>query len=138
MADGDLIATELLYLFSKFARFMIELGLVYRAISPLWKGKSKTTGKIRYYYPDDEYDSATGFPLDMDEKSHYSRYKGLGSLSPETGEVEDVFFNDATRRLIRITPEGLDYARSLNENINERKALLSSRGILTNPYNFKD
>ena len=56
---------------------MIELGLVYRAISPLWKGKSKTTGKIQYYYPDDEYDSATGFPLDMDEKSHYSRYKGL-------------------------------------------------------------
>lgn len=75
--DGDLIATELLYLFSKFARFMIELGLVYRAISPLWKGKSKTTGKIQYYYPDDEYDVETGFPVDMDEKCHYSRFKGL-------------------------------------------------------------
>lgn len=75
--DGDLIATELLYLFSKFARFMIDLGLVYRAISPLWKGKSKTTGKIQYYYPDDEYDVETGFPVDMDEKSHYSRFKGL-------------------------------------------------------------
>lgn len=75
--DGDLIATELLYLFSKFARFMIELGLVYRAISPLWKGKSKTTGKVQYYYPDDEYDIETGFPVDMDEKCHYSRFKGL-------------------------------------------------------------
>ena len=75
--DGDLIATELLYLFSKFARFMIELGLVYRAISPLWKGKSKTTGKVQYYYPDDEYDVETGFPVDMDEKCHYSRFKGL-------------------------------------------------------------
>jgi len=75
--DGDLIATELLYLFSKFARFMIELGLVYRAISPLWKGKSKTTGKIQYYYPDDEYNVETGFPVDMDEKCHYSRFKGL-------------------------------------------------------------
>lgn len=75
--DGDLIATELLYLFSKFARFMIDLGLVYRAISPLWKGKSKTTGKVQYYYPDDEYDVETGFPVDMDEKCHYSRFKGL-------------------------------------------------------------
>ena len=136
--DGDLIATELLYLFSKFARFMIELGLVYRAISPLWKGKSKTTGKVQYYYPDDEYDVETGFPVDMDEKCHYSRFKGLGSLSPETGEVEDIFFNESTRRLIKITPDGIDYSRALNEDINERKKLLTNRGILTNPYNFKD
>lgn len=136
--DGDLIATELLYLFSKFARFMIELGLVYRAISPLWKGKSKTTGKVQYYYPDDEYDVETGFPVDMDEKCHYSRFKGLGSLSPETGEVEDIFFNESTRRLIKITPDGIDYSRALNEDINERKRLLTNRGILTNPYNFKD
>lgn len=136
--DGDLIATELLYLFSKFARFMIELGLVYRAISPLWKGKSKTTGKVQYYYPDDEYDIETGFPVDMDEKCHYSRFKGLGSLSPETGEVEDIFFNESTRRLIKITPDGIDYSRALNEDINERKRLLTNRGILTNPYNFKD
>lgn len=117
---------------------MIELGLVYRAISPLWKGKSKTTGKVQYYYPDDEYDVETGFPVDMDEKCHYSRFKGLGSLSPETGEVEDIFFNESTRRLIKITPDGIDYSRALNEDINERKRLLANRGILTNPYNFKD
>lgn len=137
-SDGNAIANELLYLFSKFARFMIELGIVYRAISPLWRGKSKSTGRVTYYYPDDPCDPETGFPLDMDEKSHYARYKGLGSLSPETGEVEDIFFNEATRRLIRITPEGLEQAMKLNEDIKARKELLFNRGVLSNPYNFTD
>lgn len=117
---------------------MIDLGLVYRAISPLWKGISKTTGQETYYYPNDPYDPNTGFPLDMDEKKHYSRFKGLGSLSPETGEVEDAFFNPSTRKLLRITPEGLDYALKLNEDIDSRKLLLSNKGILANPFNFND
>lgn len=137
-SDGSAIANELLLMFSKFARFMIDLGLIYRAISPLWKGISKTTGKETYYYPNDPYNINTGFPLDMDEKKHYSRYKGLGSLCPETGEVEDAFFNTNTRKLLRITPEGLDYALGLNENIDSRKQLLSNKGILTNPYKFND
>lgn len=137
-ADGSAIANELLHMFSKYASFMIDLGLIYRVISPLWKGKSKTTGKMTYYYPDDPYNSVTEFPDDMDEHSHYYRFKGLGSLSPETGEVEDVFFNESTRRIVKITPEGIDYATSLNEDINSRKQLLSDKGILTNPYNFKD
>lgn len=75
-SDGSAIANELLLLFNKFARFMIDLGLIYRAISPLWKGFSKTTGKETYYYPDDQY-GPDGFPIDMDEKKHYSRFKGL-------------------------------------------------------------
>lgn len=137
-SDGNAIANELLYLFSKFARFMIDLGLIYRAISPLWRGKSKSTGRITYYYPDDPCNPDTGFPLDMDEKAHYARYKGLGSLSPETGEVEDIFFNEDTRRLIRITPEGLEQAMRLNEDIKARKELLFNRGVLSNPYNFTD
>jgi DNA gyrase/topoisomerase IV subunit B len=76
-ADGSQIANELLHMFGKYASFMVDLGLIYRAISPLWKGKSKTTGKMTYYYPDDPYNQDTGFPVDMDEHSHYYRYKGL-------------------------------------------------------------
>ena len=138
MADGSQIANELLHMFGKYASFMVDLGLIYRAISPLWKGKSKTTGKMTYYYPDDPYNQDTGFPVDMDEHCHYFRYKGLGSLSPETGEVEDVFFNESTRRVIKITLDGLDYATALNEDINARKQLLANKNVLTNPYNFKD
>lgn len=137
-ADGSQIANELLHMFSRYASFMIDLGLIYRAISPLWKGKSKSTGKITYYYQDDPTNPNTGFPADMDEHSHFARYKGLGSLSPDTGEVEDAFFNESTRRLIRITPEGLDYATNLNEDINARKQLLADKNVLTNPYNLGD
>ena len=136
--DGSQICNEIMYLFSKFARFLIDHGMVYRALSPLFRGISKTTGKVTYYYPDDPIDPSTQFPVDLDTKKHYDRWKGLASLSPETGEVYDAFFNPATRRLVQITPDGLDYGRQLNEDINERKKLLFNQGILSNPYNFND
>lgn len=137
-ADGSGIFNELVYLFSKFARFLVDHGMVYRALSPLFRGISKKTGQMTYYYPDDPCDPKTTLPLDLDTKKHYDRWKGLASLSPETGEVYDSFFNPKTRRLVQITPEGLEYARKLNEDINERKDLLFNKGILSNPYNFKD
>lgn len=137
-SDGSAIFNELLHVFGKFARFMIEAGLVYRIISPIFKGVSKSLGVVKYYFPDDPIEPGTSFPADLDTKYHFERYKGLGSLTPETGEVEDVFFNPNTRRLIQITPEGLDYMMDLNENINARKQLLSDKGILTNPYGFTD
>lgn len=136
--DGSQICNEIMYLFSKFARFLIDHGMVYRALSPLFRGISKTTGKVTYYYPDDPIDPSTQFPVDLDTKKHYDRWKGLASLSPETGEVYDAFFNPVTRRLVQITPDGLDYGRQLNEDINERKKLLFNQGILSNPYNFTD
>ena len=88
--DGSQICNEIMYLFSKFARFLIDHGMVYRALSPLFRGVSKTTGKVTYYYPDDPIDPSTQFPIDLDTKKHYDRWKGLASLSPETGEVYDL------------------------------------------------
>lgn len=137
-SDGSAIFNEIIYLFSKFARFLVDHGMVYRALSPLFKGISKTTGKETYYYPDDQFDPVTQIPVDLDTKKHFVRWKGLGSLTPESGEVYDAFYNPATRRLIQITPEGIDYSRKLNEDIGERKKLLFDRGILSNPYNFTD
>ncbi len=49
-----------------------------------------------------------------------------------------MFYNPATRRLVQITPEGIDYSMGLMEDINNRKALLYEEGILSNPYNFLD
>lgn len=62
----------------------------------------------------------------------------VGSLTPETGEVYDSFYNPLTRRLVLVTPDGIDYSRGLNENIENRKKLLFDKGILSNPYNFTD
>ena len=137
-SDGSSIFNEILYLFSKFARFLIDHKMVYRALSPLFRGYSKSTKRITYYYPDDPFDSKTAIPLDLDTKKHFDRWKGLGSLSPETGEVYDSFYNPQTRRLVLITPDGIDYSKALNEDIDERKKLLFNKGILSNPYNFTD
>lgn len=49
-----------------------------------------------------------------------------------------MFYNPNTRRLLQITPEGLDYSMGLMENIDNRKNLLINAGILSNPYNFTD
>lgn len=76
--DGDAIFNEIVYLFSKFARFLIDHEMVYRVLSPLFRGISKTTGQITYYYPDDKFDSK-GIPVDLDTKRPYDRWKGLGN-----------------------------------------------------------
>lgn len=60
----------------------------------------------------------------------------VGALEQE--DVHYSFFNENTRRLIRVTPEFADYAMSLVENIDDRKQLMFEKGILTNPYNFTD
>lgn len=60
----------------------------------------------------------------------------VGSLNKE--DIYDVFYNPATRKLVQITPEGIDYSMNLMEDINSRKALLYEEGILSNPYNFLD
>jgi len=52
--------------------------------------------------------------------------------------VYDSFYNPLTRRLVLVTPDGIDYSRGLNENIENRKKLLFDKGILSNPYNFTD
>jgi len=52
--------------------------------------------------------------------------------------IYDIFFNPNTRRLIQITPEGMEFAMSLTEDIEVRKKLLIDSGILSNPYDLKD
>ena len=123
----------LLYLFAKHARFLIDYGLIYIALSPLFKGYSKSDKCIKYYYPNDEYGSDM-MPIDMDSHKAYSRWKGLGSIPKE--EVYNAFYNPETRRLIQVTPEGIDYFMSLVESGDTRKDLLFNHGIISNPYNL--
>ena len=119
-----------MYLFSKYARFLIDLGCVFVSLSPLFKQGNN------YFYPNDPIDKNTGFPVGLQIDKKFDRFKGLGSISREL--IYDAFFNPATRKLVQVTPDGLDYAMSLTENIEERKKLLYNAGILTNPYNFTD
>ena len=60
----------------------------------------------------------------------------VGSIPKEF--VYDAFYNPSTRRLIQVTPDGIDYFLSLVEDIDVRKDLLTQSGILGDPYNLNN
>lgn len=125
--DGLIIAAVLLSTFSSFSRFLIDFGMIYLSEAPIYK----QNGKYFFSSDKDEKGNIPGF----DQSKPYQRYKGLGEMNKD--EVYDSFFNPSTRRLIRVTPEGLERAQELVRNLDERKRLLTENGILTNPYNLK-
>ena len=128
--DGLAIQNGLLYAISKFARFLVDFGLVYISESPIYEQGGK------YFYPSDPRQAGTQFPVGLNQNKHFRRFKGLGSL--DGSDVYDSFYNPATRRLIQVTPEGIDYSMRLVEDIDSRKKLLFDKGILSNPYGFSD
>lgn len=125
-ADGSIIASSVLYTIHRYARFLIDAGMVYVASSPTYSQGG------HYWYPGDPTIDGE-IPVGLDPKKPFSRYKGLGSLDPP--EVFDAFFNPTTSRFYQITLDGEDYAASLVDDINVRKALLTNKGIITNPFN---
>ena len=128
--DGSIIAAQVLYSIQRYAPFLIDLGYVYLSDSPIFSQNGK------YFYPTDPIDSKTGFPVGLDPRKFFKRYKGLGSLDPE--DVYDVFYNPSTRHFYQVTLEGIDYAVSLVEELQTRKDLLTAKGILGNPYGLFD
>lgn len=130
MADGSQIAKLILYLFGKFGKFLIDFGMVYQVISPIFEQGNKK------FYPGDPLQPGTTFPIGLDPTKPFFRYKGLGALSKE--QIYDIFYNPATRKLIQVTPDGFDYSMKLTEDIEERKKLLFDARIITNPYGFTD
>lgn len=128
--DGLSIQSGLLYTFSRFARFMIEFGMIKIAESPVYIQGDK------YFYPSDPLVPGTRFPIGLDLSKDFKHIKGLGSLNRD--EAAKSFFDKSTRRLITVTTDGIDYSMNLVEDINQRKKLLFDTGILSNPYGFTD
>lgn len=128
--DGLAIQNGILYALQKFARFLIDFGLVYIVESPIFE-QSGT-----YYYPSDPDIEGTVFKQGMIPSKHYRRFKGLGSLDQE--DIYDVFYDPSKRRIFQVTMDGSNYSMQLVEDINARKKLLYDNGVLSNPYNFND
>lgn len=132
--DGYFIANSLLYMFSKFARFMIDFGLVYLVEVPVFI--QTISGVEKYFYPSDPVHPGTILPVGMDLTKKYTHIKGLGSLTKS--QVQMAFYNPGTRRLMQVTPDNIDRAMKLTEDIITRKKFLYECGVLSNPYNFND
>lgn len=128
--DGEQIKKLILYLFGKFGRFLIDFGMVYQIMSPIFEQGDKK------FYPGDPLQDNGIFPIGLDPSKPFFRRKGLGAFNSE--DIYDIFYNPATRKLIQVTPDGFDYSMKLTEDIEERKKLLLDAGIITNPYGFTD
>ena len=125
-ADGGHINILLLAFFLRHMRPLLEQGLVYRVITPLYaipKGKEKV-----FLYSDQEledYVKKHGIP------SHMDRFKGLGAHSKE--EIEQFLVNENTRRVEQLQIEDMDetfrlFNAMMGNNLELRKILIRTGG----------
>ncbi len=125
-SDGGHISVLLLAFFLQHLRPIVEKGLVYRAITPLYSiGEGK---KKHLFYTDEElndYINKNGKP------KHISRYKGLGAHSED--EIEEYLVSHDSRILVQLTTEDLDktvalFTAMMGKNLELRKLLIREGG----------
>ena len=71
--DGEQIKKLILYLFGKFGRFLIDFGMVYQIMSPIFEQGDKK------FYPGDPLQDNGIFPIGLDPSKPFFRRKGLGA-----------------------------------------------------------
>lgn len=97
--DGAHIQALLLTFFYKFARPLIESGMVYIAMPPLFKVQNTRSKKINYLWSTEEL---AKYRQDSLKKGSYDiqRYKGLGEMNYE--QLWDTTMDPNNRQLIQV------------------------------------
>lgn len=122
--DGAHIQVLLLTFFYRYMKPLVEQGMVYIALPPLYKASH---GKqIRYAYTDVELDAIR---KELG-KIEIQRYKGLGEMNAE--QLWDTTMNPDTRTLIRVSIEDAVVAERLTSVLMGDKANLRREWIEDN------
>lgn len=110
-SDGLHIASLVLAFLWTFMRPVIRAGMVYVVDSPLWRA---TKGKKRVYGA-----TLAEVQAALPGAERYTRFKGHGEA--QAAELQEYAMHLATRKLIRVTEEGLADAKLLMGNAGDEK-----------------
>ena len=120
-SDGSHIATLLIALLAKFARPLLDAGMVYSVNAPLFLA-SLPNGDRVYGHSMDDIRQKAGKAF---SKAVVTRLKGHGEA--EADEVAEYAMDPSTRRLIKVSFEEKDLERVkqlMSEEVFERKQLM--------------
>ncbi|HQG97342.1 MAG TPA: toprim domain-containing protein, partial [Thermotogota bacterium] len=108
--DGAHIRTLLLTLFFRHFRPMIKAGMIYIALSPLFR---VAHGKDEYFvYTEEEMREVTNQLREAGKKNiSVQRYKGLGEMNPE--QLWKTTMDPQKRRMARVSLEDPELANSI-------------------------
>lgn len=125
--DGFQIRTLILTMIYRLMPTLIEQGFVYIAESPLYE----ITYKDKTYFAFDDAEKAALLKKLDGKKINIQRSKGLGEN--EADMMWETTMNPASRRLIRVTPEGAEATADmfdllLGDNLAGRKEYIAENG----------
>lgn len=125
--DGFQIRTLILTMIYRLMPQLIEKGYVYIAESPLFE----ITSKKETYFAYTEAEKVKILEMVGDEKVKIQRSKGLGENDADMMWLTTM--NPETRRLIRVTPEGVEETAEmfdilLGDNLSGRKEYIADHG----------
>ncbi|AAT27872.1 DNA topoisomerase IV subunit B [[Mycoplasma] mobile] len=134
--DGSHIQVLLLTFLYRYMKPLIEAGMVYIALPPLFKITNKKTKKFKYVLDEDELNNL----MKKENDFEIQRYKGLGEMNPD--QLWETAMNPETRTLIKVEIEDAliterRVSTLMGDQIELRKEWINKNVVFSLEDNFK-
>ncbi len=132
--DGAHIQTLMLTFFYRYMKPLIESGMIYIALPPLYKVNKRSNRKdITYLWSDEELDEFRK----KSDNIEIQRYKGLGEMNYE--QLWETTMDPKTRKLVKVNIEDIEQTNKIIETLMGQDASLRKDWISKNiQFNVED